>query len=872
LQIIETLNSTKKFDLPEPLKKSNINSKMSNLSFIKNCIDRQITVSPDLFESESEETIDTCKTQENKYKKANEYCTNLIMDVTDENIKQMKINESSVNYPKNVKNSKSENEILFNLSPLEDIYQAVTPKQLSPNNCDKIILENYDYDKIHESFTPPRRSSEKYTDIISNKETYKIDEITEAVTPKRNILSDLNDCITPIKAVYTNILPDDIIDEKLPENDNLIHTSITPPKSNNSNFKLNKENLHQVKSNLSLFLDKIHKENAKGILDTDSDTDSPEIKIKKQNPFLKKNQNDSFGYLFNDEIKNLNHKCAISMIEKDVLEEEENVNNINKLQFNLESEKNKSFSNKNETYGLSTNRFSNSDFHLNLHDTSTETNSSKLIENSNLLSSKALSPNMNVSNNLTSTSSNDENDEKDEKDEQSINFSINSVEFENTTINETKMSMYSRYKKLNQHNNSIDKYRKQLDFNASTNISKTILSQTDYHATPNPIIHSITLISDSDEEEEGNNLKRVINEEKICNQTNSITCLDKSMNEQKLLSDTTLSNIINDFNESSTSIAKNTFVSKNNKKNNVFNSTLNTDKNTNNQLPYSIAENLNDSPEQCDKIEYEKRLQISEKINDDVDAEIRKILESSPNFETNGKNTNDKNENKNKMINISPISIISSPEIFILENKNLNKTDVDDFKIFENSNNKEDIEFNLIESNLFNKKEFNKRTIRTSPQKNMKNESELRELFTDANGLKKNLNSSFKSKNAHILHLTSSPIVCKNRQNSKKDHILYSESNSNEDEHFSSSVQFSKENKKFKTKSVSAVNLIQKEKEFKKCNLQKSSSFTTPKQNKKLVEKFRKEDITPPKDYNLLGTPDLEVFKIKIKLERKNYH
>ncbi|XP_011502688.1 PREDICTED: uncharacterized protein LOC105366071 [Ceratosolen solmsi marchali] len=826
IQIIETINSPRKSDLPMyPEESENINDNITK-SFAKNDFDRRITESPDLFESENEAEIYSFEIQE-----------------SNQTVKNIKKN--SINLSQNIDSSSPINEKPFSPSSIENMHRAVTPTLVSPINCDEIISE------MIKTSSPECRLSDKFSHFILIKDESESDQITEAISPEHNISSELNDYITPKKLVHKGNPPDDILDEIRTKNNSLINASLTSSKSNDNNFKSNKQNVYKLKSNLSLFIDKVHKKNAKGIFDTDSETDSPDFNVKKQNPFLKNYQNDSFTYLLNDRNKSRVHKKAISMIENDVLEEE-NLNKINKIKYNAESEKYKRFSNGNEMCNL--NEFSDPNFQIDLGDKCTKISSSNIIKNST----------------LSSSASDDE--------------------LENTTINETRMSMYSKYKKLNKYNNSIDKYRNKLDFNISSNIPKAILSQS-------PITNDISLFYDSDNGELQKSLKTILNEENVYNKSDLVKNIKEKNNGLKLSNsnlsniDSNLDSLINykTINESSTSTTKNTTTLKDNKETKIINSILSSDK-----LACNIIETKNNLTQKNNEIIQENRLEVSQQQNDNVDAEIRKLCQSKTFCPAKGKTLlaskiycqdsnqeftyNENRSSQNKIINLSPISIISSPEHSIFDdilNKS-NKTDID-LEILESSDNKQIVEFNSVDFRYTNEQEFNKcANINESfaSQRNI-NQNELWNVNTSSNISNRELNKQcyispkpIKSQTSHASHIISSPILCQNRQNSKTIRIPSSKFNSNQEKRIELPMQLSEKTRKLKVKSVSTCNF--NEKEYKKCNLQKSSSFETPKRNKNFLQISSQANITPPINYNLLKTPDLEKELKKFGLKRQS--
>ncbi|OXU31560.1 hypothetical protein TSAR_007400 [Trichomalopsis sarcophagae] len=959
-------------DISNQLKPTEINESISKfnsdpLPFSKNDVsvkkvsDRQITASPDLFESEDErENVYSCKTQENN--------TNLkiLVELIDEDNEENTNDVTSNIQDKNTKNISSQktvvnlgvitnpqSDISLSYSPTRDIHGTVTPKnRRSPDIHNDITPERMDYDgkqiaeavtpkvgrsperfngltpkkehddndQIAEAVTPKAgRSSERHHVITTEERSYDNEQIAEAVTPKArrspetvqnsplemndfinndiseaktpeyNTSAKLNDYVTPKKRVYADIDIEDIAPTVAsPENDNeSMYTALTPPRNNETGCQPEKENIKKLKTDLSLFIDKVRRANAKSALDTDSETDTPILRVTRKNPFLKQRHDDSYGYLRNDGRKNNDQRRVISLLEQDILEGKNKALN----ETSRDSGSSNALDNT-KSHELSTSEFPSMNLSPDVQDDFIEVQKRK-----NTVYSLTASKDESCSFEIPDKEISKTQVTKNKKESRSS--PISDDEMQDITVNESAMSMYSRYKKHNKHNNSIAKYREELNFKntkeadlrKSSKISKNLI-QSPLTSKPNVEIADVTLVSDSDEEEPNNSTldkKEHINQEDLTSKS-QITNADDTKFPLHLVDDNLERLTVS-------KVASSTAAKDKKSKHSLIDLSVDSDEeNINNDItiPHRLAIVSDNSL---------KNKKLNEKeFSKHIDDEINKILQSSPDFHNQCesmldklnkqknqekvqedviKATFSKNHGQREVINLSPISIISSPELCEMDREELRETNDDSLhkltnKNFNRSNmlsNKKGDGFDTIDNEYLEDIDFDDNWITKDPS--LENNATSKSPKSSSNFSKRPLTSlekvvspksSLKSpkncmdRTPQMSSLISSPILSQNRRKSRTTDSETTNANVTERRKDHSPKQSSKQTRKLQTKSASATNFSEPTaNNSKKYNLQRSSSFVTPERNKNSSQKVGKhaKDMTPPIDYSQLGTPEL---------------
>lgn len=776
--------------------------------------DRRITSSPDLFDSDGDEANNSkIKIEINLEDNENHNMKREVDDAHDSDQSESLCSQKTlVNLSRSV-------------SPVENIHEAVTPPAgQSPQRPDNLFKEKciLNEQETTEAITQKCRPSEIKQEIDRSEK----DDVCNALTPEYHPTAEIDSPCTPKKQVYTDM---QVYETTHPDDaDESIHTAVTPPRTPQNDVQTIEES--KIKSELTIFIEKVQRRNERDILDTDSEIDTPDNRAKPKNPFSKRNQNDSCGYLTTAKDKSY-HK-AISLLEKDVLNDQKEKKSCGSLkEKNIQDE-------------LERTKYSNPS----------------------------------TSKSLTSDG-----------------------EIEDVTVDETEMSMYSKYKKHCKHDNSIAAYRQNLSFSGlktstkDTDDSKTSRCSVSQNVTERKskprIIQDITLVSDS--EEEGNSLKTFLRDK---NKKKT----DVVKKDSKTKTPVQISNIEDDvtfplelFNEpmksdENSKVTKCTVLKSSNK---VIDLSLDSDEDgihDDSTIPNDLVNfsfNRQNSYSKDLSINPNKRmeLEIAEKKSEDIDAEISRILQSSQG-KTDEENGYDKDDSKNstasgpnterQVVDTSPIYIVSSPEACTLNESDskIPKKDTEDDSRNNCSQNKEG---GLAgENGDFDLLAFDEWNVKTPPREKVRSSKSFRRSPKTGSIIKNlNLNESFlnnveppcmeiptnssKTKDETISTLISSPILSQNKRRSRDSQEKVSAIHSKLKKRSVSPERNSEASKKLKVRSASASTLVDKYKGNEASSLQRSSSFVSPKQNKKSSD--ADPVMTPPMNYSLLDTPDLQV-------------
>ncbi|XP_014218630.1 uncharacterized protein LOC106646921 isoform X2 [Copidosoma floridanum] len=262
-------------------------------------------------------------------------------------------------------------------------------------------------------------------------------------------------------------------------NEESIYDAVTPPRRNSS-----ERDFRSIIEKDS-FLKKIDRINAKDDLASDSESDLSILQQKVKNPFLKRHRDDSYRYLQSDG-KNGPNKRVISILEQDVLDDEK-----------LQNASGRESLGENQTLDHQTEKKINENFKA-----SKDLKKPDDLQIVDDLEPKKLTKDIPSSNTKSS--------------------SDNISDCSNATIDDNELSLYSRYKKQNQHNNSIQKYRSELNLESKRNNSrrknhntnnektddssksnlKSVSSEKNETLSENKKVEDVTLVDDSDEEEQ----------------------------------------------------------------------------------------------------------------------------------------------------------------------------------------------------------------------------------------------------------------------------------------------------------------------------------------------------------------------------------
>ena len=802
------------------------------------------------------------------------------------------------------------------------IYEAVTPTKKSPERNDNNTSKDDQNDQIFEALTPKHnRSPEYFSKHITKRVNHSIDQISGAVTPEANELK-VNNYVTPKKPVYAEIC-DSVSEEINKKGDDSMYTAVTPPKSNGrDNFNLNSEqNLQKLKTDLSIFIEKVQRENAKGILDTDSETDTPEITKRPRHPFIKRLRNDSYAYLQNDGGNTKEDRRVISLLEKEILDGEKNSKLLKKMSsVSINRSNSKSLQNSEDLQ----NEFARYDAV-----TSEKSQTSCPKEKSNS------STEINQNNDITGSTLDDDHDN----------------DLQELTIDDTEISMYSRYKKNHKKDNSIAKYRSKLNFhsklnhsnekvcadssknrecnNKSNNNLKKDLFQKSTMTQKTKNVIDVTLVSDSDDENQSNSVITA-NVENITDHNSCSQIKEKDLELEN--SESALANIENDstiplsaiddhFEQSRNSSIRNSTALNKKSKSQLIDLSVDSDEEgiyDDSTVSYRLVAESDSSLKSKNLFEgksnNKESYDDSEKKTDDVDAEISKILQSSPEVHKNDehvvkrrKTTSKKSDqckkitstnSETEVINLSPISIISSPENSPFEKNNQptsRSQNSSNSKKQNNSNERSATDFNAFENECFDDIEFDDDWNLPSRETSNKSKKTSSESVLDISASKKEIifdhlsskNTSSpispraSTSNYAIVHDSNEPVFSRLpvlSQSRRKSRVIVGKSpatspSKSKKKPNKSPEDVTEDRRKLKTKSVSASSVTETSQLTKKHSLQRSTSFVSPKPNKKLQESSNLRDATPPADYSMLGTPDLQVLHenivIKIILKKK---
>ncbi|XP_058805698.1 uncharacterized protein LOC131672475 isoform X2 [Phymastichus coffea] len=818
-------------------------------------IERGCAASPDLFESEEDEN--------------NSSRITTIYDSDSENVQSTNKNikeddEQDSDESEHLNSQKTLVNLSRSVSPLENIHEAITPPSgQSPKiDSDPLKYQIFNEGEITEVPTPKCQSPEKVVDI--KQEIIQSEDLAAVVTPEYVALTELS---TPKKLVYTNIALNDIMAQG--NNNESIYTAVTPPRLQEESDKMIDRNMHKIKSELTIFIEKVQRRNAKDIMDTDSETDSPDIRIKHKNPFLKKDQDDSYEYLQNN--KNKQYQKAISLIEKDLLHEQ-------KLQQNLEN--------------------------IEIHE-SIEDNLENL-RNDNSVKSKFQQ--VSSSNSLICPSANTKE-----------NISLLNDEVEDITATEFEESMYTKYKKSNRYDNSIAFYRKKLCFNEQQiytdkkawsksivkndlkylETSRSTVSQSTTVKKPKPrIIEDITLVSDSDEEKSP--LRTFLRDKNKKKSSRNSPVTDISSNKDLQIDTVTtalntennntfpLEFVNESLDPSKNSKVFNSTVLKDESKNKVIDLSMDSDEDNlhvnstiqNNELLVQSDKSTNKSKsfftELQTRIDKRRELEEAERKSEDIDAKISEILQPSQQITNVDVSSNSDQGNLNveeefgkdnnvdiiafsserEIVDLSLISIVSSPddlhELAKINSQRLKNNYINNNKCNIYSQNSESSQA-LKENDNFDSLAYSDQYMKTKESvRNIKFlEKSSRDTVT-LNGVESDcFNGCSRVTDNKTSSLITSPILSQNRRSSGEAEVESSKI-------IVKSKNNSGDTRKLRVRSASASTLTGKMEKTSRLGLKRCSSFVSPKQNKKSSN--NREFITSPLDYSLsyIDTPNLQ--------------
>ncbi|KAL7296966.1 hypothetical protein TKK_0009406 [Trichogramma kaykai] len=837
---------------------------------IQNVNERRLTASPDLFASDNEESTFTFKTETAEGNRKN-FITESV-----EKIKEEEGPSHSQETIINILDSPDESS-QKSLDLCSEYQESVIPKK-EKSSLDEIVANV----SINELIAQEKNNSKQKSSELSPEDFVK-SLITERRDSDESLLSDEND-YNFCKSIFENtnsaldIKNEEVINSSPKKNEDLnesIYTAVTPPRDI-STPTISTENIPQSRSDISEFIDKVKRKNARSIMDTDSEIDSPKVINRPQkivnrprNPFFKKNRDDSYAYLRKDGNPSPYHK-VLSLLEKDVMQEK---------QTHTKSDKSTSKLNKPE-----------------------------FIQVSRKMS--------NISNNLTNCKANDQQIDDvicipDDEDNEELE-----------TLNESDMSMYSKYKKNLDHDNSIANYRYHLKQSsesssdavrnlqvcadstfspvANTNEAKlNPLSLKKSSKKSNDVIADVTLVSDSDEDID---LKKLNHVDDTSIENTSKNCSSESIQDQdetisskkylmdnithrrkpKILNSTTLPEH-SKFSFVDIELSRVGIDSKKKKFKKYIYSQKNSSLTTNYDQSCDVSEEYNKLEEKVDK-EMRALLEDFPNCDDLFNSSNNEMKDEALTSATVTQNHNNsllinnslRNENQNnelETLDFSPVSITTTPEDLIetavLDNKVTRHKDQSIKSRSQNDGNK--IQFETIDDECFDDIEIldsnGSRSINRSP-KEIIEKTTLKGFDYSEEKLYAKYKVIEKCKEPELASLVKSPIISNPRKSRLSLSLNKSRKRQSESPEETSDIV-----KKFKSETTS---IPRTENEFSsqpQRRLQKSSSFTagTPQNKEDRISGKYGRAVTPPVNYSLLGTPELhkELNKFGLKPQRR---